>query len=205
MCTRASDVLAVAPSPPPEIPATYVLPPAPVAASAPDSLDAAVAEPITCACVDAEDKAEAEAEDKAENEDKAQAEAEADEDETEVELETEDETEDETDIQPDYNAAIYEDTYELFSHPEEDITFRVSVHNGIKNVTILSPNPVTLPLADFCKFVNTLEDPVPDVKGSELETRRYRDMYLVENLSRALIFTSFTMMVAVGMHLIGRT
>jgi len=108
------------------------------------------------------------------------------------------------DIDPNYNPTIYEDNFEPFSLQEE-MTFRLSVKAGVKNITIVSPNPVTLPLADFCNFVNNLDDPKPDTNAQELETRRYRDMYLVENMSRALVCASFSVLIAVGVHFITRT
>jgi hypothetical protein len=108
--------------------------------------------------------------------------------------EADNEAEDDDDI----DESIYEEgSLVVFSMADKDLSFRVFVEDGVKMVTIVAHEPVTVSLNTFLSYAQDMDESKLIVV--EDETRRYHDRRLLDNTSRALVLLSLAILIAVCM------
>ena len=91
--------------------------------------------------------------------------------------------------------SIYEESsLVVFSMADKDLSFRVFVEDGVKMVTIVAHEPVTVSLNTFLSYAQDMDESKLIVM--EDETRRYHDRRLLDNTSKALVLLSLAILVA---------
>ena len=121
--------------------------------------------------------------------------SELEEEQAEAEAEEADNEADDADPYEDIDESIYEEgSLVVFSMADKDLSFRIFVEDGVKMVTSVAHEPVTVSLNTFLSYAQDMDESKLIVV--EDETRRYHDRRLLDNTTNALVLLSLAILVA---------